>query len=215
MATTILGTAQNKAAKRLMYLPLGDSYTIGEGVEKQDRFPDQLVHELLKQDIDIIAPVNPAKTGWTTQDLLDKEMPIAKRMSPDVVTLLIGVNDWVQGVSKEQFITNFELIIKQLQALSKPPIIVVVTIPDFGVTPEGAQYSLGRDISAGITEFNNLLTNVCELNNIPVVDIFETSQGMKDHPELTHTDGLHPSGKEYKLWVDLILPVFLQAIHKD
>jgi len=215
MAASIMASAQKNASKRLVYLPLGDSYTIGEGVDKKDRFPDQLVHELLKKEIDIIAPVNPSQTGWTTQQLLDNEMPIAKKLAPDVVTVLIGVNDWVQGVSEEQFITNFKLIIKQLQELEKPPIIVVVTIPDFGVTPEGAKYSLGRNISEGIASYNSLLTNVCELNNIPVVDIFETSQGMKDKPELIHTDGLHPSGKEYKLWVDLILPVFLQAIQQN
>ena len=200
--------------KQLVYLPLGDSYTIGEGVDKQERFPDQLVFRLLHNDVKIIAPVNPAKTGWTTQDLLDKEMPIARRMSPDVVTLLIGVNDWVQGVSKETFASNFERIIKELKSFKKPPLIIAITIPDFGVTPEGAQYGLGRNISEGIAQFNELLTNICELNEIPVVDIYETTQEMKNKPELIHTDGLHPSGKEYKLWVDLILPVFLQTIQQ-
>ena len=94
--------------------------------------------------------------------------------------------------------------------LEKKENILMVTIPDFGVTPEGPKYSKGRNISQGIAEFNDIFTSKAKNLNLPLVDIYPTTQKMKDSPDLIAKDGLHPSAKEYANWEPLIREKFHQ-----
>ena len=192
----------------IRYAALGDSYTIGEGVEEAQRWPNILVRHLNGNGIDIEIVANPSVTGWTTQDLIDKELPIYRDSKPNFATLQIGVNDWVQKVSKDKFRANIKFIIEEMiKELPSPKRLVIITVPDFGATPEGAKYGEGRDISLGLSEFNDIIKEECENYGLACVDIFKLSQGMKDDGSLVAPDGLHPSAKEYVLWEKLILPV--------
>jgi len=197
-----------KETKPIKYVALGDSYTIGEGAKPGEAFPDLLTKQLKDNGINIVLSANPSVTGWTTEDLIEKELPVFDHLKPDFVTLLIGVNDWVQGVDSGSFHKNLTYIIDHVQSLlpdkSK---LLLVTIPDFGMTPTGKMYSQGRDISKGITDFNNIIKNEGHKRNLPIVDIFPETQKMKDSPDLIAHDGLHPSAKEYALWEKLIYPV--------
>lgn len=193
---------------KIRYLPLGDSYTICEGMPEADRWPNVLTEHLKKKGLNVELLANPAVTGWTTQDLIDKELPLYRKEQPNFSTLLIGVNDWVQNVSAEDFRKNLGYIMDEmLKPLPSPDRLIVITIPDFSVTPEGPKYSRGRDITAGLQAFNQIVKEEADKRKLDVVDIFPTSLKMKDKPELVHTDGLHPSAKEYATWEELILPV--------
>ncbi len=98
------------ASSSIKYLPLGDSYTIGQSVREQERWPNQLAARLnaVGQDVQIVD--NPSVTGYTTQDLIDRELPLVKELKPQFVTILIGVNDYVQGVSLQTFQKNLILM---------------------------------------------------------------------------------------------------------
>lgn len=89
----------------------------------------------------------------------------------------------------------------------------LITIPDFGVTPKGANYSNGRNIADGISEFNEVIIEEAKNRNLKCIDIFP-SQQMKDKPELISVDELHPSAKEYALWEELIFPVVANHFNK-
>lgn len=192
----------------IRYVALGDSYTIGQGIEPGGAWPNVLENDLQKHGLNIELIANPSRTGWTTQDVINYELPVYKKSKPDFATLLIGVNDWVQGVGKEQFRQNFVSILAAMQKeLTKPQNIIVVTIPDFSVTPTGKAFSNGRDISAGIAEFNSIIISESKKQNLPVVDIFELSKNMGQDPSLIAPDGLHPSAKEYAEWEKLIYAV--------
>jgi len=195
-------------AHKVKYVALGDSYTIGEGVKHGEAFPDLLAKHLNLEGIDIVLSANPSVTGWTTKDLIENEIPVFDQIKPDFVTLLIGVNDWVQGVDSSTFHKNLNYILDHIQSLlpdkSK---VLLITIPDFGVTPTGNRYSEGRDISKGITDFNNIIKAEARVRNLLVADIFPETQKMKDSPDLIAHDGLHPSAKEYALWEKIIYPV--------
>ncbi len=198
--------SQNKTMIR--YAAIGDSYTIGENVEEEERWPNLMVRHLNENGIAIEIVANPSVTGWTTQDLIDKELPIFRESNADFATLLIGVNDWVQKVSEEKFRANMKFIIEEmLKKLPSPKRLVVVTIPDFGATPAGPAFSGGKDISAGLARFNSIIMQECENYDLACVDIFELSQEMKNDPTLVAPDGLHPSAKEYVLWEEVIYPV--------
>jgi lysophospholipase L1-like esterase len=204
---------EGKETTPIKYVALGDSYTIGEGAKPGEAFPDLLTKHLKKNGIEIVLSANPSITGWTTEDLIEKEIPVFDRIKPDFVTLLIGVNDWVQGIDSGTFHKNLNYIIDHGQSLlpdkSK---VLLITIPDFGITPTGKMYSEGRDISKGITDFNNIIKSEAIKRNLPVVDIFPESQKMGGNSELIANDGLHPSAQEYASWEKLIYPLAFKLL---
>ena len=203
----------NTSKTMIRYAAIGDSYTIGEAVAEEERWPNLLVGHLREAGVEIEIVANPSATGWTTQDLIDKELPLYRESDPHFATLLIGVNDWVQEFSKERFRKNLAHIMDEmLKELESNNDLVVVTIPDFGATPEGPKYSKGRDISVGLSEFNEIIADEAAKRQLSVVDVFELSQDMKNNPDLVASDGLHPSAKEYILWEELILPVVREKL---
>jgi acyl-CoA thioesterase-1 len=189
----------------IRYLPLGDSYTIGQSVGDDERWPNQLVTKLSKDKKQLEIVANPSVTGYTTQNLIDKELPLVASLKPDFVTILIGVNDYVQGVDAASFQKNLDYIISTVQShLPKPGNLVLVTIPDYGKTPTGAQYGSPQSTEAGIKAFNAIIVAAGAKYNIPVADIFAISQEVARDPSLIAPDGLHPSGKEYTAWTNII-----------
>jgi lysophospholipase L1-like esterase len=187
------------------YLPLGDSYTIGESVAEADRWPNQLTSQLNSDGKHLQIIANPAVTGFTTQDLIDKELPLIARLKPDFVTLQIGVNDYVQGIDAATFAGHLNYILSTVQRqLSKPGNLVLVTIPDYGKTPTGAEYGSPQESEKGIRAFNAIIIAAGVHYHVPVADIFAISQNVAIDPSLIADDGLHPSAKEYAAWSTII-----------
>ncbi len=197
--------------KMIRYVALGDSYTICEGATWDESWPVILTERLSNAGINIHLVANPSRTGWTTQDLIDKELSVFDSSSPVFSTLLIGVNDWVQGVSAEVFHKNLNFIINHVQKKVGDKLLLI-TIPDFSITPEGPKYSKGRDIAKGLQEFNQIIKEEAKKRNLECVDIFPISLEMKGKAELVAADGLHPSAKEYALWEKLIYPKVLALL---
>jgi acyl-CoA thioesterase-1 len=195
----------------ITYLPLGDSYTIGQSVAAADRWPNQLVERFKAKNQSIQIVDNPAVTGFTTQDLIDQELPLLQKYKPQFVTVQIGVNDYVQGVPTETFQKNLEYIISAVQtSVGRSGSVLLVTIPDYGKTPTGAQYGNPDDSHKAILAFNDLISQAGKAHNIPVADVFSASEGVSTDASLIAKDGLHPSGKQYKLWTDVIEQVMIQ-----
>ena len=206
---------KNSDSTALRYVALGDSYTICQGATEIESWPVNLTKDLAGKNISVDLIANPSRTGWTTQNLIDRELSVFDNSNADAVTLLIGVNDWVQGVDAKTFENNLNFILDHLQSkLKKKENILLITIPDFGVTPTGKIYSGGRDISKGISEFNDIIKAAAVKRNLPVVDIFELSKQMGKDETLIADDGLHPSAKEYAEWEKIILPAFEKMISK-
>jgi acyl-CoA thioesterase-1 len=203
-------TAASSAS--ISYLPLGDSYTIGQSVAESDRWPNQLV-ALYKpggKTLHIVA--NPAVTGYTTQNLIDTELPLVTELHPQFVTLQIGVNDYVQGITAQVFTSHLQYIVSFLQQhMAEPKNILLVTIPDYPKTPTGAQFGDPTTSTAGVEAFNQIITSVGAKAGIVVADIFPTSQAVATDPSLIASDGLHPSAKEYAAWTSVILQTLNSA----
>jgi len=120
---------------------------------------------------------------------------------------LIGVNDWVQGVDAQVFQTHLGFILDALlKLLHNPRHILVITIPDFSVTPTGRLFSNGRNIPQGIHEFNTIITQEAQARGLKTVDLYPLSQKLGQDPSLMSQDGLHPSAKGYAQWALLIGP---------
>jgi acyl-CoA thioesterase I len=213
------GTAQDKIDKgnaQIRYAAIGDSYSIGEGASPNESWPAVLTRHLNEKGLHVDLVANPSVTGWTTQQAIDRELPVFLSATPNFATLQIGVNDWVQGVDAETFRKHFAFLVdRMLGMLRDKNRLLVVTIPDFGVTPTGPHYARGRNISEGIAAFNKIITEESKKRGLRVVDVFELSKQMGKDRSLVAPDGLHPSAKEYAEWEKIIFPTALELMKSD
>jgi len=193
---------------RVRYVALGDSYTIGTSVDDGQRFPNQLAARL--PQLELVA--NLGVNGFTSRDLIEVELPRLPTLEPEVVTVLIGVNDVVQRVPEDSYRANAAAILDALVARVGAGRIIVVTIPDYTVTPAGADYGDPAKQSAGIQRNNAIMTELATARGIVVVDIFDISLEAEVDRSLVAADGLHPSGTQYGRWVDRIVPAMEAAL---
>ena len=194
----------------MRYVALGDSYTIGTGVRPAERWPDQLVAALGRAGsdspgLDLVA--NLGVNGYTSADVIRDEMPAIADLRPDFVTLLIGVNDVVQGVPPATYAANVRVILDALLERLGAPGIVTVATPDYTVTPAGPDYGDPHQQHDAIVAANDTMARLATERGIDYVDTFDLSLLAASDRTLIADDGLHPSGAQYALWVERILPV--------
>lgn len=191
----------------MRFVALGDSYTIGTSVAAAERWPDQLVATLqpVAPTLELVA--NLGVNGYTSADLIRDEMPVVAGLRPDFVTLLIGVNDVVQGVAPATYAANIVAILDELLGLLPAHRIVTVAIPDYTVTPAGSDYGDPRQQHDGIVTANATMSRLAADRGVAYIDIFDLSLRAAGDRSLVADDGLHPSGAQYAQWVDRILPV--------
>jgi lysophospholipase L1-like esterase len=191
------------------YLALGDSYTIGTSVTEAERWPNQLVERV--EQLELVG--NPAVNGYTSLDLINDELPQLDVVQPELVSVLIGVNDVVQGVPDAQYAGNVAVILEELLTRLPPSRIVCIATPDYTVTPGGEAFGDPIQQSDAILRANAIMREACESREVAFVpEIFELSQAARDDRSLVADDGLHPSGEQYRRWVDVIAPVVEELI---
>jgi lysophospholipase L1-like esterase len=202
-------TTVSPTIKNITYLALGDSYTYGQSVLENERFPNQLADSLAKQNIRVKNLRNIARTGWRTDDLQAGITAAGIADSTfDMVSLLIGVNNQYQNRSIEVYKTEFTELLNQAVKFAdgRKNRVVVVSIPDYAFTPFGKS---SVRISTEIDNFNAANEQITRANGIAYVNITPISrEGIKD-PTLVADDGLHPSGKQYGRWVSAMMPTVL------
>jgi lysophospholipase L1-like esterase len=188
------------------YLALGDSYTIGQSVEENQRFPVQLVNKLNEAGLNVGKPTIVARTGWTTDELAQGIETANLSGTYDFVTLLIGVNNQYRARDTVEYRRQFRELLSKAIGFAKgiEKRVIVISIPDYGATPFGINNS--QKIGADIDIFNKINREETELKKANYVYITSISRAAKDDPSLIATDGLHPSGKMYSFWVEAIFP---------
>ncbi|HVT57160.1 MAG TPA: SGNH/GDSL hydrolase family protein [Thermoanaerobaculia bacterium] len=197
------------------YLALGDSYTIGESVSPEGRWPVQLAALLRAQGLAVAEPQIVARTGWTTGELSAGIDAAAPRGPFDLVSLLIGVNDQYRGGSPEAYVAGFTALLRRAVAFAggTPGRVLVLSIPDWSVTPFARES--GRDlarVAAEIGRFNAVAAEETQRAGARFVAITVISQRAKGDRSLLAADGLHPSAAMYADWARLALPAARAAL---
>ena len=192
----------------IRYVAVGDSYTCGTGATPEQAWPAVLARDLRANGVKIRLAANLGVDGWTTEDALRRELPSYRSAAPTFATLMIGVNDTYRATTPETFRTHIRLLLDRMQAtLPDKARLIVLTIPDFSVTPTGAQYANQNNARRKIEVFNVILQDEARARGVPLVDIYPLSQQMTGDSGLIAYDRLHPSAKEYALWEKLIFPL--------
>ena len=201
-------TRTSEPTDLLRYVALGDSYTIGTASPRDgDRWPNRLVEALGSEPPGLDLVANLGVDGYTSRDVIEAELPRIEELRPEFVSLLVGVNDVVQGVAPATYRTNVARILDTLLARLPSNRIITVATPDYTVTPQGPSYGDPAVQSAGIRTTNATLRETATERGIAFVDIHDVSLRAADDRSLVAADGLHPSGAQYALWVERIRPV--------
>lgn len=194
----------------IAYLALGDSYTHGEAVDAAGRWPAQLAAALRAGGIALADPRIVATTGWTTDELgaaMDAAGPLGDH---GFVSLLIGVNNQYRGRPVDDYAAEFARLLDRAIGLAggRAGRVLVLSIPDWGVTPFGQ--ASGRDTAAiarDLDAYNAAAAAGCARRGVAFVDITGASRTLGARPDRIAGDGLHPSALAYADWTALALPV--------
>jgi lysophospholipase L1-like esterase len=195
------------SAPGIRYVALGDSYTIGTSVRPAERWPDQLLAALGSPLPTLELVANLGVNGYTSADLIRAELPALERLTPGFVSVLVGVNDVVRRVPPATYAANLETILDALVGRVGPRGVVAVATPDYTVTPAGADFGDPLGQHDGIVAANATMTRLTLERGIAYVDIFDLSLRAAADRSLVASDGLHPSGAQYALWVERIASV--------
>ena len=201
----------------LTYLALGDSYTIGEGVEADGRWPVQLAHALRETGIAIAEPRIIATTGWTTDELsaaMDAAEPLGEW---DFVSLLIGVNNQYRGHHVDDYLGEFARLLQRAIALAgnRTDRVLVLSIPDWGVTPFARrELRSPRRIASELDAYNAAARDLCDAHGVAFVDITGVSRERGAEPAMLADDRLHSSAAMYTQWTRLALPSAARLLHE-
>jgi lysophospholipase L1-like esterase len=202
---------------RYSYLALGDSYTIGEGVEEAGRYPNQTVELLKTAGIDFESPMIIAKTGWTTNELkegISKANISGKTF--DLVTLLIGVNNQYRGRDIENYKEEFRQLLEQSIAFAKGKAnkVVVVSIPDWGITPFAKDRNSDQEkVKGEIDHFNKVNQEITLEMGGFYIEITERYREIGSLPQMLVEDRLHPSPLVYQEWAELLSSLIIDRMN--
>jgi len=202
------------STRTIRYLALGDSYTIGESVAESERWPNQLAAVLAEKNIQADVKII-ARTGWTTDELWLGIQADPPQGTYDLVTLLIGVNNQYRGYNIDDYRKQFRFLLnKSIEYVGgEVNRVIVISIPDWSATPYAVRFSKPVDvISMEIDLFNAINREETDKAGAHYVDITPLSRQIEGDLPLLASDGLHPSGEMYKLWVEKALPTVVDII---
>lgn len=196
---------EDNPGEKITYLALGDSYTIGESVDEKERWPVQLKNYLSSALLKVEEPRIIARTGWTTDELNKAIDQASIKDTFSLVSLLIGVNNQYRGRTATQFRPEFEGLLNKAISLAggNKDRVFVLSIPDWGATPYAS--NLDREkIGKEIDSFNAVCKDEALKAGVKYFDITPISRRAINESNLIANDGLHPSGKMYSEWIELI-----------
>ncbi|MBT4916199.1 MAG: SGNH/GDSL hydrolase family protein [Formosa sp.] len=203
--------------RHIKLISLGDSYTIGQSVCEDCRFPAQLRDSLQTyfSENDSISLEIIAQTGWTTSNLKSAITAAEPSSDFDLVTLLIGVNNQYQNKPFSLYQTEFIELTNTAITLANGDAskLIVVSIPDYAYTPFGQNYNPSY-ISEQLLQYNDYAETYCNENNLNYVYITDITQQGLTNTELVATDNLHPSELAYTKFVERILPLALEVLEQ-
>lgn len=189
-------------------LALGDSYTVGTAVDTGDRWVTRLVGRLRADGLEVADPRIVAADGWPTDRLAAAIERRSLEPPYDLVTLLVGANDAYRGRPVEDFRPTFVALLERAVEFAggDPSAVVVVTIPDYSVTPHVERQTRAEHADR-LEAYNRVVGTEATAAGTRLVDVVPISREAAGDDDLVADDGLHPSPEQHERWLERIYPV--------
>jgi len=193
----------------IRYLALGDSYTIGTGLEHASQNFTSLLARRLTEGTGVeVTLVNLGVNGYTTTDLIREELPVARRSAPELVSILIGANDVVQGSDDATYRTRLTQIYETVKSLGlRAARVLAVSVPDFSPLPGAAPFGTPSHLRARIDAINDIARSQAASRGFQYVDITAISRETNRGDGWLAGDGLHPGPAQHRAFADHIWKV--------
>lgn len=189
----------NTSGSKITYVALGDSLTAGVGAaDSAGAYPFKIAKLLADGRDAEVTLVNLGQSGAVSDDVLRVQVPQVAALHPNVVTLLIGINDLHNRVSEDTFQENLINIVDALSLTTKH--INIITIPYLGGTkaflPPYQTY-----FNWETKGYNNALRVALAEKNITLIDLYSfTKDRERAGGGYYSADDFHPSTAAYNFW---------------
>jgi lysophospholipase L1-like esterase len=198
---TAAATATAPAAAEIRYLALGDSFTIGTGSSPSEAFPARLAARFRARGR-AVSLENLGVNGYTTDDLIARELPRVGPFAPTLVTLAVGANDLVRGGTAERYRAQVRRILAAIAAAGVPAArVVALPQPDWSLSPAAADFGSPRAIAAQIAAYNGILREEATAVGARYVDLFPLMHRQAEAGQIA-PDGLHPAASAHDAWAE-------------
>lgn len=185
------------------YVALGDSLTAGVGADKyEETYPYLLGVKFSETESNVVIK-NFSTPGFKTQDLIDQFLDETIKTNPQIITLLIGVNDIHNHVGKDNFKKNYEFILSRLTKETKAK-IYLINIPYIG-SNTAIVPPLNYYFDEETNSFNEIIKELSVKYGLKYIDLNSPTKDLfKRDGEHYSVDSFHPSAFGYKLWANII-----------
>ncbi len=193
--------SENAASKKIIYVALGDSLTAGVGTNNVIETYPYLIATKIKnsQNVEVY---NLAYPGDQSSQLLKNQLPQALTENPDLVTILVGINDLHNFISENQFKKNYQEVIKELKNKTHSK-IVLINIPYLG-SSKTLFFPWNLILDYKTKQFNRVIEDLANENNLKYIDLYSTKKSFEQDNSLYSADLFHPSPSGYGFWAEVI-----------
>ncbi len=201
--TTSRSYVIGEGKKTLTMVSLGDSLTAGVGASSVNTSYPYLVAKNLSDGGLKMNLFDLAEPGAKTIDIIKSQLQEAISQDPDLVTILIGINDMHNFVNENQFRVNYQQIIGSLKSKTHAR-IVLINIPYLG-SPKTLFFPYNLWIDYRTRRYNEIIKSLSNKASAEYVDLYsQTSNDFKSDNFLYSKDYFHPSDKGYILMGQII-----------
>ncbi len=195
--------ANNENSTNITYVALGDSLTSGVGADKYEESYPYILATKMSEAGNTITSKNFSAPGAQTKDLIYSFLNPAIEANPDIVTILIGVNDVHNHIGTDQFKRNYKYIIEKILKETKAK-IYLINIPSIGsdtiILPPLNYY-----FDSETDKYNDVIKELAVKYNLTYIDLNSPTKTLfKTDGTHYSVDSFHPSAYGYKLWANII-----------
>ncbi|HEY3993233.1 MAG TPA: GDSL-type esterase/lipase family protein [Ktedonobacteraceae bacterium] len=194
----------------ITYVALGASDAVGVGSNTPDsQGYISLISSRLPKGSHAL---NLGISGIRLHEALSEELPLALNTSPQLITIWLVANDFVDGVSYQSYISDLSSLLALLHAKTRAR-IVMANLPDLTRLPAFRHETPEQKATMlqSIKQWNQGIAQVAAHDGVVIVNLFQDGSEITSHPNYISGDGFHPSSQGYIRLAQL----FWLVIHKQ
>jgi len=142
--------------------------------------------------------INLGISGIQLHEALSQELPLALSTSPSLITIWLVANDFIGGVTYDNYVHDLNTLLQQLHVNTHAR-IVMANLPDLTRLPAFANETSAQksQMIVAIQKWNKGIAQLANKYGVALVDLFSQGSQITAHPEYISGDGFHPSPSGY------------------